>query len=384
MKFSLSSFFFTALLVLSTEVIPSVAQDQAAPTFPPTTLNAGEYEIEVVVNGGDTSGIEDDTATDLIAGVDPFTVTSFFEVSNKYTDTGVIDGEENHIVNAITVEVYTTVIGVNGDSEDDCSKGTLIESECESETDGCFTILAGAVNRITDIIYPSPRNDDYIVGATTVRLSNFMSNVIYVANVDEDLAETGGTVEFCVRTSIKLGDETVSHIDSKKKIQVDLAGNFASLTVNNIVKAANKDFEATVVKEIDIETFVCNIRNEPVNSERSYKIGEQFRICVGPNETALVEGYKVDNFLEVICGTDTATPRSLVNETGATDILTSIEELPLKNNRRAMKSVITTGYVVDGATSLSCTGKVSLSYTAPAAGGGGGGNGGGDSDGDGD
>merc|ERR1712194_523940 len=55
---------------------------------------------------------------------------------------------------------------------------------------------------------------------------------------------------------------------------------------------------------------------------------------------------------------------------------TSIEALPLKNNRRAMKSVITTGYAVDGATTLSCTGKVSLSYTAPAVGGSGGGNGG--------
>merc|ERR1712194_275102 len=38
--------------------------------------------------------------------------------------------------------------------------------------------------------------------------------------------------------------------------------------------------------------------------------------------------------------------------------------LPLKNNRRAMKSVIMTGYVVNGETSLSCTGKVSLTYTA--------------------
>merc|ERR1712194_970688 len=350
-----------------------VAQDPAAaPTSPPTTLNAGDYEIEVVVNEGDDSGSEDDTATDMIAGVDPFNVTSFFEVSNKYNDN---DGElneedqENNIVNAITVEVYTTVIGDDEESEDDCSKGILIEDAGE------FTISAGAVNHITGIDYPSPRNDNTIVGATIVRLTNFMSNVIYVANVandEEDTAETGGTVEFCVRTSFKLGSETVSHIDSKKKIMVDLVGNFASLTVNNIVKADNKDFEVTVVKEITVETFVCNIRNEPVDAARTYKIGEQFRLCVGPQEAALEEGYEIDNFVEVTCGS-----RSLV-ESGTTDGLTSIEALPLKNNRRAMKSVITTGYAVDGATTLSCTGKVSLSYTAPAVGGGGsgGGNGG--------
>merc|ERR1712194_660717 len=308
-----------------------VAQDPAAaPTSPPTTLNAGDYEIEVVVNEGDDSGSEDDTATDMIAGVDPFNVTSFFEVSNKYND---MDGElneedqENNIVNAITVEVYTTVIGDDGESEEDCSKGDLIEDAGE------FTISAGAVNHITDITYPSPRNDNTIVGATIVRLTNFMSNVIYVANVaneGEDTA-TGGTVEFCVRTSFKLEDETVSHIDSKKKIMVDLVGNFASLTVNNIVKADNKDFEVTVVKEITVETFFCNIRNEPVDAARTYKIGEQFRLCVG----SLEEGYKIDNFVEVECGTADA-PRPLVDEDGPTDGLTSIEGLPLKNNRRAM------------------------------------------------
>ena len=359
MKFSLSSFLFTALLFLSKEVIPGVAGDQAAPTFPPTDLNAGEYEygIEVVVKDGGTSGSADDTATDMIGGVDPFTVTSFFEVSNKYTD---IDGADNNIADAITVEVYTTVIG---DSEDDCSKGTLIETD-QCGTGDCFTISAGAVNRITGIVYPSPTKEDGIVGATTVELSNFMSNAIYVAN--EDPGETDGTVEFCVRTSTKLGDETVSHIDSKKKILVNLAGNFASLQlVDNIVKADNKDFETTVVKEIDIDTFVCNIRNERVKSGRSYKIGEQFRICVGPQEAALAEGYTVDNFVEVTCGTNTAAPRSLVTKSIPTDVLTSIESLPLKNNRRAIRSVITTGYAVDGITSLSCTGKVSLSYTAP-------------------
>merc|ERR1712085_187709 len=93
-----------------------------------------------------------------------------------------------------------------------------------------------------------------------------------------------------------------------------------------------------------------------------YKIGEQFRLCVG----SLEEGYKIDNFVEVECGTADA-PRPLVDEDGPTDGLTSIEALPLKNNRRAMKSVIMTGYVVNGETSLSCTGKVSLTYTAPIA-----------------
>merc|ERR1712194_679495 len=87
--------------------------------------------------------------------------------------------------------------------------------------------------------------------------------------------------------------------------------------------------------------------------------GEQFRLCVG----SLEEGYKVDNFVEVECGTADA-PRPLVDEDGPTDGLTSIEALPLKNNRRAMKSVIMTGYAVNGETSFSCTGKGSLTYTA--------------------
>jgi len=501
MKFSLSSFLFPALLVLSTEVIPGVAGDQAAPTFPPTDLNAGRYEYGIEVVVGSTSGSEDDAATDMVEGVDPFTVTSFFEVSTKY---------DGRIAELITVEVYTTVIG---DSEDDCSKGTLIEDGVCEEGD-CFTISYEAFDSdsITGTDFPSPRIEDNIVGATTVVFSNFMLNEIYVAN--EDPAETDGTVEFCVRTSIKLGDETVSHIDSKKKFLINLSGNIAAssasrvvfemeicstncenlvtqlnqnemfkgqvrnivanntaidgdtvmvqivtgsgtclsgctvttsrrflypfetdkavssvtsefsgrqlqssastvvnvivyyyaangqsvdpaqllvgletnmdtlneggaFTIESIVVAAdqsvgiekkeNKNFEATVVKEIDIETFVCNIRNERIRANRSYKIGEQFRICVGPQEAAIAEGYEIDNFIEVTCGTDTA-GRSLVADSIESDILTLIDPLPLKNNQRAIRSVITTGYAVDGNTNLQCTGRVSLSYTAPIRG----------------
>merc|ERR1712194_392099 len=154
------------------EAIPGVAADQEESTFPP----GYDYGIEVVVNDLGTADDADDTATDVIEGVDPFTVFSFFEVSNKYNNN---DDEVNNIADAITVEVYTTVIG-----EDDCSKGTLIEDDDE------FTISAGAVNRITGIDYPSPRNDNTIVGATIVRLTNFMSNVIYVANVANDEEDT--------------------------------------------------------------------------------------------------------------------------------------------------------------------------------------------------
>jgi len=480
MKFSLSSFLFPALLVLSTEVIPGVAGDQAAPTFPPTDLNAGEYEygIEVVVDDGNSSGNEEDAATDMIEGVDPFTVTSFFEVSTKY---------DGRIAELITVEVYTTVIG---DGEDDCSKGTLIEDGVCEEGD-CFTISYEAFDSdsITGTDFPSPRIEDNIVGATTVVFSNFMLNEIYVAN--EDPAETDGTVEFCVRTSIKLGDETVSHIDSKKKFLINLSGNIAASSASRVVfsmevcstncenlvtqlnqnemfkgqvrnivanntaidgdtvmvqivtgsgtclsgctvttsrrflypfetdkavssvtsefsgrqlqisastvvnvivdvsaagqsvdlaqllviletntvilnedgvftiglinatdpavgneKRENKNFETSIVKNIGLETFVCNIRNERVSADRSYKIGEQFRICVGPQEAAIAEGYEIDNFIEVTCGTDTA-GRSLVADSIESDILTLIDPLPLKNNQRAIRSVITTGYVLE-------------------------------------
>ena len=41
-------------------------------TYPPTTLNVGEYEIEVVVD-------EEGKFTDQIDGLDPFTVVSFLK-----------------------------------------------------------------------------------------------------------------------------------------------------------------------------------------------------------------------------------------------------------------------------------------------------------------
>lgn len=266
--------------------------------------------------------------------------------------------------------MYTTVIGENGDSEDDCSKGTLIEDGvCEDEDGDCFTISYAAVDNIPGADFPLPRKTNGIVGATTVIFSNFMSNAIYVANEDTNDG-IDGTVEFCVQTSIKetdseTGEFTASHIDSKKMILVNLAGNFASFEqVVAIEDTVNNDFETTAVKIIDVETFLCNIRNERVRVGRSYMIGQQFRICVGPQSAALEEGYAIDTFVDVTCGRGTAA-RSLLVDSIPLSPITSIDPLPLLLDRRAFESVITTGYGVAGNTDVTCTGRVSLSYTAP-------------------
>merc|ERR1712238_287359 len=185
---------------------------------------------------------------------------SFFEVSKEHY--------EDEIATAITVQVFAN----DSTDEDDCSKGTLLSND----------VTAEAVDIIDGKDYPPPKNvENGWVGETTVTFSDYKASKIYTANGDctcldclttkghmkgvgpcnsdglctatkdnngcyAELpytscdcdtrtgtgAETDGTVEFCVRTSIGVDYAgiftTVSHLDSKKKIFVDLSANFAS------------------------------------------------------------------------------------------------------------------------------------------------------------
>lgn len=62
------------IMKFTSMLLPMVAMTSTEPpqTYPPTTLNVGEYEIEVVVD-------EEGKFTDQIDGLDPFTVVSFLK-----------------------------------------------------------------------------------------------------------------------------------------------------------------------------------------------------------------------------------------------------------------------------------------------------------------
>ena len=90
-------------------------------------------------------------------------------------------------------------------------------------------------------------------------------------------------------------------------------------------KKKNKDFEATVVKVIGVETYLCNKHNEEVQDDRSYQNGESFRICVGPTTTGIEAGYKVEEYVEVKCGGTGIDERFLVHNFELVDTLTTID-----------------------------------------------------------
>jgi len=169
----------------------------------------------------------------------------------------------------------------------------------------------------------------------------------------------------CIVTAIKIDydeDDTgykeyyVSHMDSKRILSIDLVGSFEDQVID-ITESKATDSKTDAVLYVAVDTFLCNNKHEEVPSGKKYASGQDFRICVGPTSEGVVKGYEVDNYIELICG-----GRTLINA-GVVDALTAID-LEYKNDKLAARSVLTAMDAIDGTASITCTGKVSFSYTA--------------------
>jgi len=310
---------------------------------------------EVAAVGQDSIKGKPSSTVELSDGDEPFTVRSFFE----YNVDLIYTPDATSIV-----EVYTGV----GAEQDDCSTGTLLVN------DGTFIITQTISNKEWPNGFPYDKEFKDIagknfpqyyggrVGEAIVTLSDPLYKPIFTADIEND--DIDGTVEFCIRIAIKSesSGRITSYIDSKKKIMVSLTAKIATFAqAVGVEKIDTKEYEQTILKKMDVVSFVCNNKNEQVQDGRSYSLGQNFRVCVSPTEAGIKEGYLVDGYTELSCG-----GVSLIANNVATDLLTTIES-SAANNRLAVQSVLTPDLALGD--SVNCEGKVSLSFITPQQGG---------------
>merc|ERR1712007_248818 len=72
--------------------------------------------------------------------------------------------------------------------------------------------------------------------------------------------------------------------------------------------------------DVDVETFLCAPGS---NASTSYKIGQDFSVCVRPTAKYVTEGYSVNGFANVTCE-NTGASRELVKNAVA-DVLTTVQ-----------------------------------------------------------
>jgi len=305
-----------------------------------------KWEIEAVGQdsiGGKPSSIVE-LAEKLADGDKPFTVTTYFEA--------IADTEE-----IPKAEVFYDVPA----NEDDCSKGKLLLN-----VEGTFVRTIDVdpstdeyTEKFKDIpgkVFPQFKNG--VVRKVIVTLSDPLYESIFTADtVNSDI---DGTVDFCVRISyVTNNGRLASYFDSKKKITISLTANVANF--NQVVdiekKGTTKVFETDVVKEVDVESFVCTNQNNEIKDSRVYSIGQDFRLCVGPTQAGIDAGYVVDGFNKLRCG-----DVELITKQDETDVLTDVDE-ESKNGSLGVTSVLTPDFA--SGYSVKCRGSVSLSYTAP-------------------
>eukprot|EP00536_Pseudo-nitzschia_multiseries_P017090 jgi/Psemu1/49266/gm1.49266_g len=187
-----------------------------------------------------------------------------------------------------------------------------------------------------------------------------------------------GKVNLCVRSyltadydSSSSGDEVVSFVDTQIELNVDFTAKFANFTQDvNITSTASKDFTQNFTKNVEVESFLCASGS---NAATSYKIGQDFSVCVRPTLEFSSKGYSIDGFVNVTCE-NSAASRELVNNSNP-DALTAVKKAPEVSGyldgagqkaggaAAAFESVVTAGYFSSNENSFTCSGDASLKYT---------------------
>jgi hypothetical protein len=320
--------------------------------FPTAEGTLDRYEIRAV-------GEEDGKPYGQVISLDPLVGYGYFEAHPlQVAERG-----------SITLEIFANV----PDDEEDCDNGVLVESvPADNFIIGVDSTPFPGYNEMYKDIegksYPATTNGK--VGSSEFSISDFRypkgDKQIYFPNRGGD-GNQDGTVEFCLRLSIKKDYtrdgqlEYVSYIDTRYKIDIDLTANFESFSDQVVQIYANRptDFDTEVVATIDVDTFVCDDDNSRVPDTKSYGIGQDFRICVGPSDDA-DENYEVEKFVEVKCG-NAGEKRTLVDNFQV-DPLTSIDVNSDSNGVLGVNSVVTSGYISNGDEQFTCSGQVALKY----------------------
>lgn len=324
-----------------------------------TVPSIDRYQILAVGNGGEKDAT---SPYGVVLGLEPFYGKAYIE-SHPYTFLEADD--ENYI--PMTVELFAGV-----PSGADCDKGTLLESSSENGIETEFYA--------DDASYTLSTSNGGL-GVAAFSLEKFRGDLAAAIFTLSETDIEAGTIDVCVRTSIKMafeGDkvETVSFVDTRLNVDVDLTANFAGFNqvvgLNNAASSSNS--ELSVVRTIDVESFMCG---EPDKNDgkpaENYRIGQNFQVCVGPTLKYATD-YSVKKFKFVTCGEgdNLRVLKTQYEQDFLTDIITDLTGskssagVPASPNSIAFRSVLTPGYFTGGQTQFSCNGEVELQYAEAA------------------
>ncbi|OEU10386.1 hypothetical protein FRACYDRAFT_247439 [Fragilariopsis cylindrus CCMP1102] len=176
-----------------------------------------------------------------------------------------------------------------------------------------------------------------------------------------------GQIRLCVRMALKVdydGDSNldyISFVDTYFDVAVDLTANTATFS-NNIeyeVLDVTSVLETDVDAIITMKSYICDDKNVEVESP-VFGSGEAFSICVGPADEVKDDNYSVENFMTLICKNEGET-RYLVKNYER-DVLTTVDSAADEDGVRAVRSVVTPGFISEDEDKFICEGEVLLSY----------------------
>lgn len=200
---------------------------------------------------------------------------------------------------------------------------------------------------------------------STVGVSEFTVEDIKVTDAYSGTS-VNGTVDLCVRCSVKSNEAYVSHVDYHLKLTVDYLAKFDNFSQSvNITTTENVAIDQTIIKTIDVEAFLCDIEN----AADSYKVGQMFNICVRPKATFIDQGFSVSGFDNVTCENNGATRHVFTN--GKQDELTSPPfdnvtswksptGIQMGSSAKAFQSVVVSGFFENNDSSFTCSGTVEV------------------------
>eukprot|EP00537_Pseudo-nitzschia_pungens_P002564 CAMPEP_0172378914 /NCGR_PEP_ID=MMETSP1060-20121228/69658_1 /TAXON_ID=37318 /ORGANISM="Pseudo-nitzschia pungens, Strain cf. cingulata" /LENGTH=578 /DNA_ID=CAMNT_0013106641 /DNA_START=939 /DNA_END=2675 /DNA_ORIENTATION=+ len=204
--------------------------------------------------------------------------------------------------------------------------------------------------------------------AAEYAITNVKSTAAYTSKTD-----SSGEVALCARASKKLdfdsstnGAEYLSVVDTKLNVTVDFKAEFQNFNQTVSISYDDEDVVSTsITKNVEVEAFLCGIGRAPFSS---YKMGEEFGVCVRPTAKYIGEGYSVTGFVDVVCSNEAATRTLFDNLT--TDILTRIVDISTAFDANGagvgpkaagFVSLVTAGYFGKLESTFNCAGEVSLS-----------------------
>lgn len=170
-----------------------------------------------------------------------------------------------------------------------------------------------------------------------------------------------GKVNLCVRSFLFVEMNStpmvVSYVDTHLELFVDFTAKFQNFTQEvNITATSAKEFTQNITKNVEVQASVC-VPNNKTELPKTYKIGQDFSVCVSPTPKYQAESYSVSGFENVTCENAGST-RELVSNSKY-DALTTNFSLST-NGTFGFTSVVTAGFFSKGNKNFTCTGDVAL------------------------